>query len=380
MARPPTQIFALLLPLAGLAGLFAILQAPDPDPTANSRPALTSPAEVASRAEIVSRALAADPPQTATQAAASLDNETRQKLAKRREFFPDPEPDAQAAAPGNPHLPAFENSDPRSDPKAQALADFIRKTRSLSAHFIAWAKKYSETENESQRQTLLVEGLYRANLRGEVMMELMRRAPEEAVKRSLPLHVYHQLPDEIQARVETPFSALAKILPPENPAIDPPKNPFRRLRIQLPGEEAPLECIAYGRRSEMHPKEACAVQGIRLESLAVLREDVVQLLHTRDIPTARDIFTVANPDPDRCFASGHALADRFTVGLAGGKLLYFQDERILLDFNRRIGALDASPNPRLSSRSLFSPGAIPKADAGFNFAFARKAPRSAPVR
>jgi len=197
-----------------------------------------------------------------------------------------------------------------------------------------------------------------AKARRAAMEQLMRTDPQAALQQAVSLEVWHNLPQELQADIEEPFSALAAVdvfpVCPANPTDPTDQFPTAIRSLRVAGRE-PLEAFVYGRRLGLTSKSNTPVQGIRLGQLSALREDVLHPLAPSELALAERLFPLANPLAERDFHTGAALGSTPVAALAGGKIFKFADRASLATFDSAIAALDRAPGPDTGASVLFAP-------------------------
>ena len=201
----------------------------------------------------------------------------------------------------------------------------------------------------------------------------MRSDPRRALEQAVTLDVWKNLPPEIRAEVEEPFSALAnfRVLPvclsgsPDGAKVlAGEKFPDATRLTEIDGQP-PLDTYVFGRRKSLATKEQSPVQGIRLGNQAALREGVFHELESREIAVAESIFPLANPAPDRDFATGSPLGDQPITALAGGRIFKFAGRAEFEKFEASIAALDEKPGPHGGAALLFLPSPV-EGETGFD--------------
>jgi hypothetical protein len=185
----------------------------------------------------------------------------------------------------------------------------------------------------------LKQGMALAKSRGERMGALIRTHPEQALREALTWSEWTQLPDEIKAYVEQPFSALAnvEVIIACGDAVSE-----TAIVTELPGAVR-METFVYGRRNGVGSKHGIPVQGIRIGSVGALWAEIFQVLNAADEVAALSLYPIAIADP-----GGDSVAT-----LAGGKLFYFKDTDALNEANTRLAALEDLPGPNSGAQALF---------------------------
>ncbi|MDF7823119.1 PKD domain-containing protein [Pontiellaceae bacterium B12227] len=185
----------------------------------------------------------------------------------------------------------------------------------------------------------LDEGVRQARARGEMMRELIRTHPEQAIRESLSLSDWSRLPPEIQAHVEQPFSAVANV---EVMIACGDGSSQTSISTEF-SDIGNVETFVYGRRKEIGSKSGIPVQGIRIGNVGVLRENTFQPLEGSDELAALELYPVATEDPGGDSA----------VALAGGRLFYFKSRADLNEANERLADLDELPGADSGAKVLF---------------------------
>lgn len=243
----------------------------------------------------------------------------------------------------------------------------------ILADFSEWAETYSGS-NTTRRAELTPRGLELARERRTSMEKLMRSDPQRALEQAVTLDVWKNLPPALQAEVEEPFSALAsvRVLPvcvigsPDAARIAAgEKFPDATRWTEIPGSPT-LETFVFGRRSGLGSKDQSPVQGIRLGTLAALREEIFHPLAPEEISMAESIYPLANPSADLDFSTGLPLGADPVITLAGGKIFKFAGPESLDQLSKAMEKLDEKPGPHTGPSVLFLPKGATGSAAGFN--------------
>ncbi len=222
------------------------------------------------------------------------------------------------------------------------IVTVLRKEQEIVSTATADQAPIIETSSEwvAIVQTInLEEGIRLAKARGERMQALMRSNPEQAILEAFSLSEWSELPPEIQEHVETPFSALASI---EVLIACGADESHTSISTKLPGTGT-LETFVYGRRNSQATKNGIPVQGIHIDGVGALREEIFQSLSSADEAAALQFFPVAISDP-----GGDSIA-----ALAGGRIFYFKDQAAYDAANTRLAALEELPGPNSGAQPLF---------------------------
>lgn len=193
------------------------------------------------------------------------------------------------------------------------------------------------------KQTLdagnIEEAIRLAKIRGARMKELIQRDPEQAIQAAISLAEWTELPQEIQAHIEKPFSERADI----NVTISCGHTESTTVRTTDFSDGSSLDTYVYGARAEMTTKTGIPIQGIRIDSVSALREKTFQQLTPADEEAARTLYPVAMGSP----------TPQAIPALAGGKRFYFENEESLNQANQKMAELNALPGPNTGAKLLF---------------------------
>ena len=244
----------------------------------------------------------------------------------------------------------------------------IEKSQAFT-NFSQWLKTFSKAP-ANHRIALTTDGLKLARARRTAMVMLIQNDPQQALKQAVTLDVWKRLPQEIQVEVEEPFSARAnfRVLPichhgsPDREIGNSPE-PVRWTEIE--GQPV-LESLVFGRRLGLTTKEKSPIQGIRLGSLAALRDEIFHELTREEVAVAESLYPLA-ATADKDFATGEPLGPESVTALSGGRIFKFTDRASLQQFNKSIATLDDKPGPHSGAAVLFLPKAA-NGGAGFDLA------------
>lgn len=239
--------------------------------------------------------------------------------------------------------------------------------RHALADFSQWLDDYSAA-GATEREPLAAQGLQLARERRVEMESLIRTDPQRALEQAVTLAVWNDLPPELRAEVEEPFSAMARyqVLPVCGNGNPGEKHPDA-VRLTTIDGHPQLTTHVFGRRLGITSKEQAPVQGIRLGNLAALHEGTFRELTDEEIPVATPLYPLANPQEDRDFATGLPLGDAPLTAMAGGKIFRFADRAGFEKFADAIDALDHKPGPHGGSALMFLPYPA-DGNGGFNLA------------
>jgi hypothetical protein len=227
--------------------------------------------------------------------------------------------------------------------------------------FQAWASKWSGAAPGAGSATI-EEGVKLAAARKDAFVQLMRADPERALEESVSFATYRQLPPEVRAFVEEPFSEIAKVAVLPICQVDGQGTPLAHQIVQVSfATEGSHEAFVYGRRMGVSSKEATPIQGVRLDGVAALWESTFLPVTGADLEIVEDQFPLANAAADRSFASGELVGDQAVTAVAGGQRFVFKDEAEFQSFDAAVSKLDESPGPKSGAGLLF---AMPKGTDG----------------
>lgn len=199
---------------------------------------------------------------------------------------------------------------------------------------------------------LLAEGQQLAAARQPVMQQLLRTNPAEALARSLKWHEWAALPVEVQALVETPFSATAdyNVLSDCRPASER-DTPWPGPQVVLGDEH--YEAFSYGRRTGLATKIGTPLQGITLEGQAALWASPVYRLMDAEVAVAQARFPDGNAR-GQSWLTGEPLDGPAVTALIGGRVHYFANEAELTQVAQTIGEAEELRSPHSVSGPIAS--------------------------
>ena len=253
-------------------------------------------------------------------------------LLFNRDLNQDPEPHQTPLAPDSPAATTSPNP---------ALPDLA-----------AWQANYAADPAAADDATLLQQGIELARAHRAAMLELLQSSPELALQSALTFAEHAALPPEMQALVETPFTAAVDI---DILAVcdTDPLTPETRVSVRLPDG-------AYAQTAHGHLERASfsklgvPVQGIQLDGWAALSPTVFQIVDTDNLAWATESLPLANPDPQSDFLTGQPIAGQPVHAIAGGYLFAFANSDNLTALETQSIALDNRPGPASASRSILA--------------------------
>lgn len=228
----------------------------------------------------------------------------------------------------------------------------------------AWLSDYAKAD-ATQRTAMLPQGLALAKTRRSRMARLILEDPEQALRESLPLHLFAALPDELRPEVETPFSELASYR--YYPVCQAPAGTPDSI-AQLSLQQGEVDAHTYGRRGELMSKDRLPVQGITLEGQAAVHDQPLRVLESAEIVAARQLYPSASPAAERSFLTGKTISGAPVVALGGGQLFSFASEEEVAQVNEALRQMEQLPGPKAGSDALFHQGkaAAGSTSAGFD--------------
>ncbi|GAA5125523.1 PKD domain-containing protein [Luteolibacter yonseiensis] len=248
----------------------------------------------------------------------------------------------------------------------------VSVTEEVFSDFSRWLEDQARADTAGQMSHEAT-GLQLARARRVAMETLIRTDPRRALEQAVTLDVWKKLPPEIQAEVEEPFSTIAnyRVFPvcvtgsPDPAGTKEIANfPDATRWTEIEGGPT-LESHVFGRRSGLDTKEKSPVQGIRIGSLAALREGIFHQPAPDELSVMEKLYPLANPFPERDFATGQDLGPQPVTVVAGGKIFKFADMASFQEFNKALEAMDEKPGPHTGAGTIFLPKASDGA-GGFN--------------
>jgi hypothetical protein len=233
----------------------------------------------------------------------------------------------------------------KSEKQAPAVVDDVEAEKA----FRAWLGVF-QAADESKRAAMLPEGRAVLAQRRGRMARLIRVDPEQALKESLKLHEYENMPQELRGMVEKPFSAAAAY--EYYPVCGAPAGMADHVAaLQL--EDGSFEAFTFGRRAGVMSKNSIPVQGITLDGAAAMHELPLRRLDAEEVATAQRLFPMGQKDATKSFLSAEPLAVAPVVALGGGRLYHFANEAELTQLNQALVKLDELPGPQAGSDVLY---------------------------
>jgi len=212
-----------------------------------------------------------------------------------------------------------------------------------------------------------------AQNRRERMRWLIQNDPEQAIAEAVSWTEHQRVPAALKPYVEQPFSEVATLqaLPICDLDHDHHDHPSEVYTLVMDGQS--YSAGVYGRRLNVGTKEGASLQGIVLDDLAAIREEVIQPLSAEDAQTLAGL-PLLNPRPELGFATGKPLDASSVTALAGDRLLQFVDRQALDQFNSQLAALEEYPGPKSGAEyALAMPYPADGATEGFDFEAAYQA-------
>lgn len=147
--------------------------------------------------------------------------------------------------------------------------------------------------------------------------------PKAALAHTLGFAAHANLPKELLPWVEEPFSLRGnwQVLPDCQNGSD---NRYS-LRLGTLTEGRDWQVTGHGWRMDVGTKEAAPLQGVRLENVAAIRDEVFQPVSGADLAEALRRFPVANVDSSLSYGSNRPLGLERVATVAGGKVFWFAD-------------------------------------------------------
>lgn len=245
-----------------------------------------------------------------------------------------------------------------SEKQAPAVVDDVEAEKA----FRTWWTRF-EAAPVNQRAVMLPEGRAVLAQRRGRMARLIREDPEQALKESLKLHEYENMPRELRGMVEKPFSAAAAY--EYYPVCGAPAGMADHVAL-LNLEEGRFEAYTFGRRAGVMSKHSIPVQGITLDGAVAMRDLPLRRLDAAEVTTAQRLFPMGQKDAAKSFVSGEPLAGAPVVALGGGRLYHFANEAELTQLNQALAKLDELPGPQAGSDVLYQAMAADGSGGGFD--------------
>ncbi|MEN8255871.1 MAG: PKD domain-containing protein, partial [Verrucomicrobiota bacterium] len=208
----------------------------------------------------------------------------------------------------------------------------------------------------------LERGVELAKARMETMRELIKTNPARALEESLSLSEWINLPPEIKPYVEEPVSSFADV----DVFISCGMSASHIDRVTTLADGRRFDAYTSGNRLLAKTRKNIPVQGIMLDDVGALENTLFQPLDDADESSALTRYPVANPDQDRCFATGGKLGNESVAALAGGRIYYFKDGATLAGVEERLSSLDTLAGPYAASHAIYSALFAAPTEEGFD--------------
>ncbi|MCK6475025.1 MAG: PKD domain-containing protein [Planctomycetes bacterium] len=193
------------------------------------------------------------------------------------------------------------------------------------AAFDRWIEAWT---NATNRESLLTEGLRLAGRRREVLAELIRSDPEQALHRTIPESTRVRLPEAIVAHLETPVCGRGnfEVLIP----LPAPGERAEALRfVTLDGIR--YRAFVYGRRAHLPSKLDVPLHGIAVGDLLALHESPLRVGEAESVLGAR--------------AAGASPAARQVAARIGAESRVFESLEKALELERKLIEQEDRPGP-----------------------------------
>ena len=208
-----------------------------------------------------------------------------------------------------------------------------------------------------------------AGKRRERMRYLIQEDPRQAIAEGLTFAEWDALPAQVQQIVERPFSVVADLhqYPVCVPtgAQRPEGIPEIISDLAMP-DGSHLDAFSYGRRAEIGSKRGIPVQGIALDGMAAIREEVFQRISGADTIFVEKAFPSAQRNAQLSFATGLPVGPGAVRAIGGGQWYTFASVQELTAMSDTIAKLDDLPGPNAGSSVLFYQAFSPDGTGGFD--------------
>lgn len=218
---------------------------------------------------------------------------------------------------------------------------------STSPDFANWLIAWQNASSPAAREALLEQGLTLAMHRHEVMRQLMRQHPDAALAQAISYSDYATLPDALKPWVEEPFSS-AGLLDVQITCSQHEGSHQHYTYENQTGQRWNLSMPAQHRVTRS--KRGLPVQGIRLDSIAVIRGSVFQTLSDADTQLVASTWPSGQQHPDLCYATGQPIEGDGITAVAGGRVYHFQDTAALESVESALSSADALPGLDVGSQ------------------------------
>ena len=235
-----------------------------------------------------------------------------------------------------------------------------QSTEPANPRFRDWFAAFTSLPPGSpERAKQVHEGLLLAKARKPQMERLIRDDPRRALAEALRFDEWAALPDEIQAEVEKPFSAMGAYtyypICREPGTRLQPGEPTFFASLAMP-DGSSLQAYPYGRRDGVFSKRTLPVQGIALNGLAAMRDGPLQIVDAAELAVVKELFPDGQADIARSVVTGLPVGKTAAYAVAGGRLYAFTDRAEAENLDSQLAELDAKPGPFAASSVLADSG------------------------
>jgi len=234
--------------------------------------------------------------------------------------------------------------------------------------FSHWLTAFRSVAGD-QRAPLTEAGMELARVRAEEMKALIQMDPQSALERSLSLADREGLPAEMLSLIEKPFSTRAEldVLPlcadSDGHGTDvafgareiSPGARRQGFEIDLKTSRGDrLKAFVYGRRLGALSRTAAPVQGVSLDGLAALREEVFSVVSEVELEETRGRYTLGPMGAGMDFLTAEPVGENGVVAIAGGQLHFFSNVGNLNRTNDLASRIDENIGEENGAQLLFT--------------------------
>jgi hypothetical protein len=214
---------------------------------------------------------------------------------------------------------------------------------------VAFQSWLAEAEGAPSGSLDLSRGVALARERAVWMRDLIVHDPARALQESLSLSEWLALPEAIRPHVEQPVSSRADI----DVLIACGTGSASINRVTTLEDGTRFDTYTSGNPRLAKTQLGIPVQGIRLDGVGALSPAIFHQVEGPDLEAATGLYTIANTDPTRCFATGELLGSGTVAALSGGQIFLFRDEAAMVQLENSLQELDQVAGPVGGSQALY---------------------------
>ena len=218
-------------------------------------------------------------------------------------------------------------------PVRAVKAETLKQVNSLNEWYGQW-----QNVNSENKAALLQQGVELAKLRAKSMSELIEINPDEAIKQTLPLSVYADLPKEVAQIIEKPVSEVVSVVTYPLCAGKESAGSYHKIGDQL------LKCHSASNQDPLLTKTKAPVFAFRLNGKSLVVSNTLRQLDPSEMAAAGQLFQFPDGSEHVDPVSGEPSKPHLRAVLAG-RILGFSDQKNLDSLESALQSAQASKSP-----------------------------------